>query len=168
MWFDKVLKLLTFTQTIPQRLWKDVSKETPPFRFFLPCFPSSSLPPHYDPQSSCRNHTKLQPLHSINPVPRRESASTLSCLSSCFGAFLNHLSACHSCLGSLFLPAVLAKYKRIALVDLVSPLRYTQPHRCPSITSRRAPVGSDTTQTLFPLLVGAVFRIKSLDSACCY
>lgn len=86
-----------------------------------------------------------------------EAGSTLSCFSPCFGASLCRSSACHSCFGSLFLLAVCAKYKRIAAVDLVSLLRRAQPHRPNYYQSRTAPVGPDTSQTLLPVMLGAVW-----------
>lgn len=71
---------------------------------------------------SCNSHILLIQLPG-------EAASTLSCLAPCFGSSLCCLSACHSCSRSLFLPAVSAKYKRIAAVVLVGPPRRSPPHR---------------------------------------
>lgn len=97
-----------------------------------------------------------------------EAGSTLSCFSPWFGVSLCCSSACHSCLGSLFLLAVVAKYKRIAVVDLVSPLRRTQTHRHVYCQSRTAPVGPDTTQTLLPVILGAVLDLKTTKRKCVY
>lgn len=99
----------------------------PPSQFYLSLFSTSSFS-----TSTCNPHAAA--LRTCSPgvllvQHPGEAGSTLSCFSPCFGVSLCCSSACHSCFGSLFLLAVCGKYKRIAVVDLVSLLRRTQPHR---------------------------------------
>ena len=107
------------TAEILQEAAAAAQKHLPLWVFWPSFFPP--LAP-FPPSQSCNSHILLIQLPG-------EAASTLSCFAPCFGPSLCCLSACHSCLGSLFLPAVSAKYKRIAAVVSVSPLRRSPPHR---------------------------------------
>lgn len=99
----------------------------------------SLLSPHFGLRAPCKAAT-LAVLIIQDPG---DAGSTFSCSSPCFGASLCCFSACHSCLESLFLLAVSAKYKRIAVLDLVSPPRRTKPHTH-LLPAGKAPEGPNT------------------------